>query len=101
MLTTRSKEIRMKDYGSFNEFYANLNDIMNSSFNLSEQIPEAKIVRNVMRYLAKRFIFKDTDIEKSKDLDAIKIKELVGSIQIYEFSLPKSKKKYLAFNIVQ
>lgn len=101
MLTTRSKEIRMKDYESFNEFYANLNDIMNSSFNLIERIPEAKIVRNVMRYLAKRFISKDTDIEKSKDLDAIKIKELVGSIQIYEFSLPKSKKKYLAFNIVQ
>lgn len=36
MLTIKFEEIRMKDNESFDELYANLNDIVNSSFNLSE-----------------------------------------------------------------
>ena len=35
-LTTRFKSIRMFEDESFNEFYAKLNDIVNSAFNLSE-----------------------------------------------------------------
>jgi hypothetical protein len=33
-----------------------------------------------------------TSIEESKDLDSIKIEELVGSLQTYEYSLPPVKK---------
>ncbi|XP_022883408.1 uncharacterized protein LOC111400215 [Olea europaea var. sylvestris] len=74
MLTSRFEEIRMKDDESFDEFYVKLNDIVNSSFNLGERIPEPKIVRKVLRSLPKRFRPKITAIEESKDLDTIKMK---------------------------
>ena len=35
-LTTRFKSIRMSDDKSFDEFYAKLNDIVNSAYNLDE-----------------------------------------------------------------
>jgi hypothetical protein len=39
-----------------------------------------------------------TSIEESKDLDSMKIEELVGSLQTYEYSLPPVKKaKRMAF----
>jgi translation initiation factor 2 alpha subunit (eIF-2alpha) len=76
MLTSRFENIRMKDDETFGEVYAQLNDIVNSNFNLSEKIHENMIVRNVMRYLLERFRPKVTTIEESNDLNTIKIKIL-------------------------
>jgi hypothetical protein len=42
--------------------------------------------------LPKRFRIKVTTIEESKDLEEMKIEELVGSLQTYELSLPSIKK---------
>ena len=39
-LTTSFEEIKMEEDESFDEFYAKLNDIVNSVFNLGEAIPE-------------------------------------------------------------
>jgi len=50
-LTSRFEKIRMKDDETFNDFYVWLNDIVNSSFNLSETILDNRIVRNVLRSL--------------------------------------------------
>ena len=44
-----------------------------------------------MRSLPKSFCAKVTAIEESKDLDEIKIQELIGSLQTYEFGLPSHK----------
>ncbi|XP_022843115.1 uncharacterized protein LOC111366633 [Olea europaea var. sylvestris] len=92
MLASRFEEVRMKDDETFDEFYAKLNDIVNSSFNLGERIPETKIVRKVLRSLPERFRPKVTAIEESKDLDEVKIEELVGSLQTYELTLSQHKK---------
>jgi len=46
MLKSKFEEIRMKDDKKFDEFYAQLNDIANTSFNLGEKIVENKIVKN-------------------------------------------------------
>ena len=70
-LTTSFKEIKMEEDESFDEFYAKLKDIVNSTFNLGETIPEPKIVRKVLRSLPERFHAKITAIEKSKDIDKI------------------------------
>ena len=54
-LTMSFEEIKMKEDKSFDEFYAKLKDIVNSTFNLGEAIPEPKIVRKMLRSLPKRF----------------------------------------------
>ena len=88
-LTTSFEEIKMEEDESFNEFYAKLKDIVNSTFNLGETIPEPKIVRNVLRSLPKRFHVKITAIEESKDIDKIPLTELVGNLQTYELGLTR------------
>ena len=79
----------MKEDESFDEFYAKLKDIVNSTFNLGETIPEPKIVRKVLRSLLKRFHSKITVIEESKDVDKILLTELVGNLQTYKLVLTR------------
>ena len=83
--------IRMEDSESFDTFYAKLSDIVNSSFYLGERIPEHKIVRKVLRSLPEKFQPKVTAIEESKDIDSLKIEELVGSLQTFEMNNKKGK----------
>ena len=77
---------------SLNEFYVKLKDIVNSVFNLGKTIPEPKIVRNVLRYLPKRFHAKITTIKESKDIDQIPLTGLVGNLQTYELGLSRIRK---------
>ena len=86
-LTTSFEEIRMDNDKSFDEFYAKLKDIVNSTFNLGEQIPEPKIVRKIFRSLPERFHAKITAIEESKDLDSIPLTKLIRNLQTYELGL--------------
>ena len=79
-LTTSFKEIKMGEDESFDEFYANLKDIVNSVFNLGETIPKPKIVTKVLRSLLERFHAKIIAIKKSKDIDKIPLTKLVGNL---------------------
>ena len=75
-LTTSFEEIKMEEDESFDEFYTKLKDIVNSAFNLGEQILEPKIMRKVLRSLPERFLAKITAIEESKDIDQIRLTEI-------------------------
>ena len=77
---------------SFEEFYAQLNDIVNFAYNLSEIYDQPKIVRKILRSLTKDFRPKVIVITKSKDVDSIHVDELVGSLQSYKLDLPKTNK---------
>ena len=79
----------MEEDESFDEFYAKLKDIGNSTFNLGETIPEPKIVRKVLRSLLERFHVKITTIKESKDIDKIPLTELIGNLQTYELRLTR------------
>ena len=70
-LTSSFEEIRMEEDETFDEFYAKLKDIVNSTFNLREFIVESKIVRKILRSLPERFHAKITTIEEVKDIDKI------------------------------
>ena len=91
-LTTRFESIRMSDDESFDEFYAKLNDIVNSVYNLGEIYDQPKIVRKILKSLIEDFRPKVTSITESKDLDSIPVDELVGSLQSYELDLLKTNK---------
>ena len=68
-LTTSFEEIKMEKDELFDEFYAKLNDIVNSAFNFEQTIPEPQIVRKVLISLPERFHAKITTIEESKEID--------------------------------
>ena len=67
-------------------------DIVNSNFNLGESISNWKMVRKILRSLLDRFRAKVTAIEESKDVDSLKIDELVGSLQTFEMMLVSPRK---------
>ena len=81
----------MNEDESFDSFYGRLNEIVIPKLNVKEKIEDNKVVRKVLRSLPERFQAKVTAIEESKDLDEIKIQELVGSLQTYELGLPYHK----------
>ena len=88
MLTTRFEELKMSEVKSFDSFYRKLNEVVIRKFNLGEKTEDSKIVRKILRSLLESFRAKVTAVEESKDLDEIKIQELIGSLQTYELSLP-------------
>lgn len=88
MLTTQFEELKMSEDESFDSFYSKLNEVIVSKFNLGEKTEDSKIVRKILRSLPESFRTKVTTIKESKDLDDIKVQELVGSLQTYEMSLP-------------
>ena len=61
--TSSFEEIRLEEDETFDEFYAKLKDIVNSTFNLGEFIAKSKIIRKIFRSLPKRFHAKITAIE--------------------------------------
>ena len=83
MLSTRFEELKMSEDESFNSFYSKLNEVVVSKFNLREKTKDSKIVRKILRSLLESFRVKVTTIEESKDLDDIKVQELIGSLQTY------------------
>ena len=72
--------------------YSKLNEVVVSKFNLREKTKDSKIVRKILRSLSESFRDKVTAIEESKDLDDIKVQELIGSLQTNKLSLPNQRK---------
>ena len=79
-LTIRFESIRMSDDEYLDEFYAKLNDIVNSAYNLDEIYNQPKIVKKILKSLTEDFRPKVTAITKSKDVDSIPVDELVKSL---------------------
>jgi hypothetical protein len=89
MLISRFEEIKMLENEIFGEFYTRINDLRNSMVSLGKKI---------LWFLPEHFRIKVIPIVESKDLDSMKIEELVGSLQTYEYSVPPIKKtKGMAF----
>jgi hypothetical protein len=91
MLISRFEEIKMLEEETFGEFYSKMSDLRNSMVSLGKPISDVKLIRKILRSLPEHFRIKVTTIEESKDLEEMKIEELVGSLQTYELSLPPVK----------
>jgi len=50
---------------------------------MGEKTEDSKVVRKILRSFPESFRAKVTAIEDSKDLDEIKVQELIGSLQTY------------------
>ncbi|XXG72829.1 hypothetical protein AAC387_Pa07g1839 [Persea americana] len=89
----------MEEDETFDQFYAKLNDIVNSIFIMGEEIQENKIVKKIMRSLPLRFDYKVDAIEENKNLDTLKVNQLIENLQTFEanhLDKRKSKEKGIA-----
>jgi hypothetical protein len=78
MLISRFEEIKMLEDETFGEFYTRISDLRNLMVSLKKTVSDVKLIRKILRSLPERFRIKVTTIEESKDLDLMKIEELVG-----------------------
>jgi len=92
MLISRFEEIKMLDDETFGKFYSKMSNLRNSMVSLGKTALDVKLIQKILRFSPERFRIKMTTIEESKDLEGIKIEELVGSLQTYDMSMPSMKK---------
>ena len=92
MLTIQFEELEMSEDKSSDSLYSKLNEVVIGKFNLGEKTEDSKIVRKILRSLSESFRAKVTAIKESKDLDDIKVQDLIRSLQTYELSLPSQRK---------
>jgi arginine repressor len=92
MLISKFKEIKMLEEETFREVYSKISDLRNSMVSLRKSISDVKLIQKILRSFPECFRIKVTTIEESKDLEEMKIEELVGSFQTYEYSLPPVRK---------
>ncbi|CAL2238370.1 unnamed protein product [Prunus armeniaca] len=101
MHTLQFETLMMDENETFSEFYAKLCVIVNACSGLGEKIPEDRVVKKILRSLPQRLQPKITAIEEIRDLNTLKVQELIGSIQTYEMKhLPPKKSKNVAFKVV-
>ena len=92
MFTNKFENIKKYENQNFSSLYSKLSNIVNLSFNHREPIQNSKVARKILRSLPERFKPKVTTIEESKDVDLMRVDELVGSTQTYEMTLRSSQK---------
>jgi len=78
MLVSEFERIRMLEDETFNEFYDRISGLRNSMINLGKKVSDTKLIKKILRSLPERFRIKVTTIEESKDLNNMKIEELLG-----------------------
>ncbi|KAI5314584.1 hypothetical protein L3X38_043760 [Prunus dulcis] len=101
MHTLQFETLMMDENETFSEFYAKLCVIVNACSSLGEKIPEDRVAKKILRSLPQRFQPKITAIEEIRDLNTLKVQELIGSIQTYEMKhLAPKKSENVAFKVV-
>ncbi|GKV49445.1 hypothetical protein SLEP1_g56196 [Rubroshorea leprosula] len=90
---------------SIQDMYTRLNDIVTNLKALGKVYPSQEVVRKVLRSLPKNWEAKKTAIEESKDLNTLKLEDLIGKLMTYEIEVQvycgvevvEKKKKNVAF----
>lgn len=82
----------MKDDKTFDEFYAKLNNIVKTYFNLREKMKYSKVVHKILISLPKRFQPKITVIKENNIINEKKLDELVKNLHKYEINHHQDKK---------
>lgn len=100
LLTIIFENLKMKNGESIHNFHMNVLEITNSSSALGEKMSEEKSVRKILRSLPKKFEVKVTTIEEAQDISNMRVDELVGSLQTFEFGISdksENKNKSISF----
>ena len=79
-MPTTQFELRMSEDESFDSFYSKLNEVIIGKLKLGKKTKDSKVVRKILHSLPESFRAKVPAVEESKDLDEIKVQELIGSL---------------------
>ena len=77
----------MEENKTIRQYHARISNLSSESFILGEMIPEEKLIRKVLRMLPLRFSYKAAAIEEAKNLETMKLEELIGSLHTFEMQL--------------
>ncbi|XP_012842820.1 PREDICTED: uncharacterized protein LOC105963014, partial [Erythranthe guttata] len=102
MLATKFENLKMEENETITDFHAKLCDISNESYALGEPYSESKLVRKAMRSLPERFAYRIAAIEEVRDVDTLKLDELMGKLLAQELNhgenhREKPREKKIAF----
>ena len=90
----------MLEHETISDFNSKLCDIANEAFAFGEKYSNTKLVRKALRLLPKRFAYKVVAIEEARDVQNMRLDELMGSLHIFELNLKMNKKdKNIAFQL--
>ncbi|TYG52998.1 hypothetical protein ES288_D09G073600v1 [Gossypium darwinii] len=84
-----------REIETIREFYAKIYDLTNKAFALGSEYSNSKLLIKVFKSLFERFNIKVTAIEETKDIDAMRIDELIRSLQTFETNLEEAEKSKL------
>src|SRR5262249_48227639 len=98
MLTHKYELFKMEESESISEMFTRFNGILNELKGLGKTYENAEVVRKILRSLPHSWSPKVTAIEEAKDLDTLKLDELMGSLMTHEMTRknkeePKKKKE--------
>lgn len=79
MYMRQLEALKMEKDEEISRFNAELSKLVNIMRSLGKDIPESKMVRKVVRSLPKSFRLKVIAIEENKDLEVMKLEELIDS----------------------
>ncbi|KAK2967897.1 hypothetical protein RJ640_001566 [Escallonia rubra] len=87
MLVQQYEAFKMKENESINEMYSRFTLITSGLRLLGKVYPLKEMVKKVLRSLPKRWEAKLTAIQEAKDLNVLKVEELVGSLMTHEITM--------------
>ena len=93
LLISKFENLRMEETKTIKKYHTRVSDISNESFILGEKIPTEKLIQKVLRTLPKRFSYKAATIGEVKNLETMKLEELIGSLYTFELELEEDNKQ--------
>ncbi|GAV62252.1 DUF4219 domain-containing protein/UBN2 domain-containing protein, partial [Cephalotus follicularis] len=75
------------DYQFISDMFTRFTTIINSLKNLGKSYPNQELVRKILRCLPKSWTPKVTAIEEAKDLSALPLEQLLGSLMTHETTM--------------
>lgn len=74
----------MSDSETLDDYLARFFEIVNNLKSLGEDVPEQRVVQKLLMSLSRRYKSIISIIEETRDLDTIRVEEVLASVKVYD-----------------